>query len=293
MANQKTNLLKGTGHFGASSGGSCAPTVCCTGNGYVLSTGSENQIGNLIVGQGRYAKLTLIQGTNIRFTRNDYDDCGTGQSIDYSPCNKPFTMCEKRRSIIISEAGNYSAITTDAVGSVVLRMEEFHLPEGVNPFELMCACCDAGDPCAAAIPPVITYCPSISIIDGGFGFHQADPPDPAATVIINPCAGDVSVDNIYIYPTAGTGHTVRVTDCDGVLIGYAVNRSNCAPVSGQSSGANVVVNNQPPVNNITVTGGSGGSGFDTRVINLEFDEDDVLTLTNNDGTVIRTEANKC
>jgi hypothetical protein len=39
---------------------------------------------------------------------------------------------------------------------------------------------------------------------------------------------DGSVDPIFIYPTAGTGHTIRVTDCTGALIGYAANRSDCA-----------------------------------------------------------------
>lgn len=77
------------------------------------------------------------------------------------------------------------------------------------------------------------YCPSMRLsCDGsvpGFAYHDADIKDPAATVLMEPCAGDTSTDRMWIYPSAGPGHTIKVTDCDGVLIGYAVNRSDCAP----------------------------------------------------------------
>ena len=77
------------------------------------------------------------------------------------------------------------------------------------------------------------YCPSLRLsCDGsqpGFGFHLLDPKDPAATVEMAPCADDISVDSVWIYPSAAPGHTVKVTDCDGNIIGYAANRSACAP----------------------------------------------------------------
>lgn len=75
------------------------------------------------------------------------------------------------------------------------------------------------------------YCPSLRVsCDGqsGFGYHINDPKDPAATVEMAPCAGDTSVDALWIYPSSGTGHTIKVTDCDGALIGYAANKSECA-----------------------------------------------------------------
>lgn len=82
----------------------------------------------------------------------------------------------------------------------------------------------------------VVYCPSLRLScddnQPGFGFHLLDPKDPAATVEMAPCAGDTSVDSIWIYPSAGVGHTVKVTDCDGNIIGYAVNRSDCAPECG-------------------------------------------------------------
>lgn len=79
------------------------------------------------------------------------------------------------------------------------------------------------------------YCPSLPVSCGcepGFGYHIDDPKDPAATVEMAPCPGDTSVDSLWLYPTSGPGHTVKITDCDGVLIGYAANRSDCAHQSG-------------------------------------------------------------
>jgi hypothetical protein len=84
-----------------------------------------------------------------------------------------------------------------------------------------------------ACPPV--YCPSLRLsCDGqpGYGFHLMDPKDPAATVEMAPCAGDTSTDSIWIYASAGPGHTIKIMDCDGVVIGYAANRSDCAPDCG-------------------------------------------------------------
>jgi len=73
---------------------------------------------------------------------------------------------------------------------------------------------------------VCGYCPTQQLdCDGnsGWGFHIDDPKDPAATVEMAPCPGDVSIDSIWIYPTAGPCHTFKVLDCDGVVIGYAAN----------------------------------------------------------------------
>jgi hypothetical protein len=101
------------------------------------------------------------------------------------------------------------------------------------------------------VPPPVVYCPSQPLLDGGFGYHIADPKDPAATVEIAPCAGDTSTDSIWVYPSAGAGHTAKVTACDGVTIGYGANQSNCA-VACPCPDMNVTVNNASPVNNVSV-----------------------------------------
>jgi hypothetical protein len=84
-------------------------------------------------------------------------------------------------------------------------------------------------------PVPVTYCPSMRLsCDGqpGYGFHLMDPKDPAATVEMATCPGDETTDSVWIYPAAGPGHTVKVMDCDGNPIGYAANRSDCAPDCG-------------------------------------------------------------
>lgn len=110
------------------------------------------------------------------------------------------------------------------------------------------------DPTPLEVCPVpVTYCPSMRLScsgGAGFGFHEMDPKDPAATVELAPCAGDTSTDSSWIYPTAGPGHTVKVADCDGVFIGYAANRSDCAPDCGCPETTVNVTNKFAPVTNV-------------------------------------------
>ena len=54
----------------------------------------------------------------------------------------------------------------------------------------------------------------------GYGFSFTDVPDPAATVTL---LDEVNNPLCLIYPTAGAGHTVQITDSSGNLIGYAIN----------------------------------------------------------------------
>lgn len=72
------------------------------------------------------------------------------------------------------------------------------------------------------------YSPSVPISDGcevGYMFHPDEERDPAASVAVSDCDGRVLG---YIYPTAATGRTVEVGHCAGVIVGYAVNRSETA-----------------------------------------------------------------
>jgi hypothetical protein len=98
------------------------------------------------------------------------------------------------------------------------------------------------------------YCPSLRIsCDGqpGFGFHAVDPKDPAATVEMTPCPGDEMTDSIWIYPAAGPGHTIKVADCDGNVIGYAVNKSDCAGDCGCPKDPVITVNTRfAPTTNV-------------------------------------------
>jgi hypothetical protein len=88
-----------------------------------------------------------------------------------------------------------------------------------------------------------SYCPSRRLEDGGFGFDQADPPDPAATVSITPTSGNLRP--YRLYPTPRVGATTPVyTFGTTTVVGFAVNLSPCAPncLCDQTSGGATVPN---------------------------------------------------
>jgi hypothetical protein len=59
----------------------------------------------------------------------------------------------------------------------------------------------------------------------GYAFVEGDLRDPNANVLLSDCDG---VPLLYLYPTAGPDHSIPVNDCSGALIGYGVNKSDCA-----------------------------------------------------------------
>lgn len=75
--------------------------------------------------------------------------------------------------------------------------------------------------------PIVYYsdCCGDSIVV--YGFDPNETRDPDATVELTNCNGDIIA---YIYPTAGDGHTEAITYCNGQVLGYAVNRSDTAPL---------------------------------------------------------------
>jgi len=132
------------------------------------------------------------------------------------------------------------------------------------------------------------FCPSLRIsCDGqaGYGFHEMDPKDPAATVEMAPCADDTSVDSIWIYPTAGKGHTVKVMDCDGTLIGYAVNTSDCAADCGCPQTKFEVINHFNPSTNVTLPA--------PKLVALSVNGTGAITATNSDGSIVTGQIPTC
>lgn len=66
----------------------------------------------------------------------------------------------------------------------------------------------------------------------GYLFHPSETRDPDATVEITYCAADGSEVLLgYAYPKAGDGHTLPIEECNGKVVGYAVNNSATAPQS--------------------------------------------------------------
>lgn len=70
--------------------------------------------------------------------------------------------------------------------------------------------------------PIVESCDGCSEV--GYLFHPNEDIDPEATVLIASCTGDSG----YAYPTAGTGHTVKIQGCGGD-VAYAANKSSSAP----------------------------------------------------------------
>lgn len=152
-------------------------------------------------------------------------------------------------------------------------------------------------------PPPIVYCPSRRLPNGGFGFDAADSKDPAATEVLNACAGDTFYRPIYIYPTARLGATTPVV-CDTGLIGYAVNKSDCAPAC-PCPDMNVTVNNAAPVNNVNVSPAVNNFAPTTNVAapnvtlpaptvaSQTFDSQNRLVTTMTDGTIYTSTLATC
>jgi hypothetical protein len=143
-------------------------------------------------------------------------------SHDPAQCPKPVTI-DSLPDLVISKLPIVE-LKKHVTGSQIVCGQLWYIwSDGTKTTETIPAC-----------PVPVVYCPSLRLScsgEPGFGYHVNDPKDPAATVEMAPCAGDPQ-DSIWIYPASGTGHTVKITDCDGVLIGYAANRSDCAPDCG-------------------------------------------------------------
>jgi hypothetical protein len=82
---------------------------------------------------------------------------------------------------------------------------------------------------------VCGYCASMPLDCGGFAYTEGDNKDPAATVQLPLCGDTPSTQIGFVYPTPRLNATVEVFGCPvdcvkGPLLGYAANRSTCAPV---------------------------------------------------------------
>jgi hypothetical protein len=87
--------------------------------------------------------------------------------------------------------------------------------------------CGSGCGCSGSSS---SYCPTTEIdcggVEPGFGYGATDNMDPAASVEMRSCSGNAA-ESVWIYPSPGAGHSLSVLDCDGNLIGYAANTTDC------------------------------------------------------------------
>jgi hypothetical protein len=222
---------------------------------------------------------------------------GYGQPVDHCkvapPAPTPITQAITPCPATFPMVWNYDGATYPTIGAFVNAYKAAMLPVVVT----FVAPCTFSAPdgtvflptalsAIVVVPPTVVYCPSQPLLDGGFGYHIADPKDPAATVEIAPCPGDTSTDSIWVYPTAGAGRTAKVTACDGTTIGYGANQSNCA-VACPCPDMNVTVNNAAPVNNVSVAAPVVNLPA-PNVVGAGYDANGKLTITRSDGTTVQT-----
>jgi hypothetical protein len=144
-----------------------------------------------------------------------------------------------------------------------------------------CGCVDIIPP----PPPPIVYCADVPVTGGGFGFSPFAPPDPLATVIIEPCVGDTGFDPFYLYPTGGSGHSVRVADCAGNTIGWAVNVTNCAVAEPEPQALTVAATH--PINIVNNLDFNNTNQISNSVATFGTDANGDYILTTTDGQIFK------
>lgn len=155
---------------------------------------------------------------------------GRAEEYKIGTCAPSLSKC--RNSIVINKPGIYQpnmkgVKTTD----VVIEAEELDVACCPGPVELgidPCGCACHDDP-TEPLPMVESDgCGGPGFVKMAWMYSPYDERDPEATVEVSNCDGNVIG---YIYPEAGTGHTVPVKACtaNGVeVIGFAANNSNAA-----------------------------------------------------------------
>jgi hypothetical protein len=157
-----------------------------------------------------------IANVNVSVTGSAYLTCATGATRFRVTALKPVIVIDSPQHSWLRAVYSGSSLGTFTVTATETTVE--------NVDESLRGC--AVD---ATIVVVSSYCPSIPLMDGGFGFHLVDPVDPAATVELATCSG-LPNESVWIYPAPSVGNTTQVTDCDGNILGYGRNRSDCAPL---------------------------------------------------------------
>lgn len=203
-------------------------------------------------------------------------------TVPYRICNNQVGATKtNNQRFIIDRAGEYVlTYTGSGFGEAVLVATDVSR-ESVEYFHNNCG--------AGGVIVPVEYCPSLAITCDnvtGYGYHINDPKDPAATVEIAAC-DDPAVDSIWIYPTAGPGHTFKYLDCDGTLVGYANNQSKCAAqydcgCQDSSIGSPTIVNNFSPTTNVEVNQPT------KAVVAAQISEDGEVSITNADGSVVKS-----
>ena len=203
----------------------------------VLSNGASHTFTGLTAGKTYTAKVVSACGNKASFPITTAD-C---PAVDFTATALSTTSLQ-----VTAVAGTPLDISIVSQGGAVLDAFDgltstivfTDLPEGAIVTVKAVNECGKKKQLNVNLPdPVANPCPSFSLADQspyfkGFAYVAGDLIDPAATVAYR---------GGFIYPTAAEGHTVKVTDTDGLtVIGYAVNKSDCAnpcctPITNRTS----------------------------------------------------------
>lgn len=200
-------------------------SVFVGGEEAVLANGSSHTFTDLTAGKTYTAKVISECGNKATFTLNT----AACPAVDFTATALSTTSIEVTAIAgaplgvsVVSQGGAVLDSIDDLVSTVIFA----DLPEGAIVTVKAVNECGKKKQLNVNLPdPVANPCPSFSLADAspffkGFAYVAGDLIDPAATVAYR---------GGFIYPTAGEGHTVKVTALDGVtVIGYAVNKSDCA-----------------------------------------------------------------
>lgn len=219
------------------------------------------------VAAGQSAILTAVNlgssVVNVQYVLED--KCDVQLYVPFAPTTCPLQLTASTPMQPIKVPGYYRLCISPVNPDAKLKVDVVDLGDAV--------CCALDVKCQPAIvvpptPATPEYCPSLALPDcGGFAYQNGDLRDPAATVVLNDCATP-PVPLAYLYPVASPGKTIPVSDCSGVVIGYAQNRSSCAPErcvsTVSSSGTFTEVHKQPATIKIgtQVINGTGPEGQD-------------------------------
>jgi len=220
-----------------------AASVFVGGDEATLADGASYTFTNLTAGKNYTAKVISECGNKANFTIAT----APCPAVDFTALALSTTSLQVTAvagmplTISVASQGGAVLDSVDGVSSTVVFTD---LPEGAIVTVKAVNECGKKKQLNVNLPdPVANPCPSFSLADAspffkGFAYVAGDLIDPAATV---PYRGG------FIYPAAGEGHTVKVTDALGAVIGYAVNKSDCAnpcctPITNRTSVDGDIIN---------------------------------------------------
>lgn len=187
-------------------------------------------------GETRCLPYAAPGGPEVHLERQDVNDCGELRWVDTGPTNwvpNGDRYCENGQvfQLMVNDCGG---LRTTAIGPTATE------PTG----ELRCdydthlvlakALNQCGEVEWQPTPEICGYCPSYPLPGGGYGFVDPEARPPGAVLALEPCVASAEP-GVYLLPaptTNGVGQafaTHPVKDCEGNILGYAVNKSDCAP----------------------------------------------------------------